>query len=181
MISGIFPLFLKVTEPYTDSNSLQLVTHGSSADTSGVFKGLDLFIQGTSVVTANLNLFLSNYGPEDLSGSLNLFIPGQNYSINNSVPLFISNSGTDKALTLFIKGSGITDGAYPFSSSMNLFIERNEANAISLFLQGEGEYISSGITLYSFGAYLASSGIDLVISDVVGISSGTLKLYTHGF
>jgi hypothetical protein len=64
---------------------------------------------------------------------------------------------------------------------MNLFIERNEAAEISLFLQGEGEYINNNTPLYVFGAYLANSGVDLVISDIVGVGTGALRLYTHGF
>jgi hypothetical protein len=180
-ISGNFPLFLQGVEPYTSNNNTNLFTYGCSTGRSGIGLGFDLFIQGTSVVNSNLNLFLQNYGPEALSGSMNLFIDGAAYTINNYIPLRVENSGVEKSLTLFIKGSGIKAGATPFNSSMNLFIERNEAAEISLFLQGEGEYINNNTPLYVFGAYLANSGVDLVISDIVGVGTGALRLYTHGF
>ncbi len=179
--SQLFPLFLKGEETNPIDNEFSLYMHGCTAGRSGLFGNCDLYIYGSSVVNASMNLFLQNHGPESLATYFNLYTQGENYYINGNVPLYISNSGSEGQVNLFIQGSGVTAGAMPLSTFMSLFIKRNEPGAITLFLQGPGTEVNNSITLYTHGAYLASSGLDLCIPDIVGVLNNNMQLYTHGF
>lgn len=117
------------------------------------------------------------------SGQLFLSIVGGTTEVSNSLPLIVGNyiTGVYNSLPLYIRGSGSTDGAVPLNASMNLYIERWPAAALDLFLQGEGIAVNSGIPLYIYGSQITVSGLDLSMPNVIGISSGVLRLHTIGF
>jgi hypothetical protein len=78
--------------------------------------------------------------------------------------------------------SGV-QGSLPASGNMPLFIQRrieSDAHRLNLYIPGpSGE--TGTTTLYITGANISSSGISMVIPDVLGTNSGITKLYVNGF
>lgn len=114
---------------------------------------------------------------------MNLFIQGGTYFENNTLPLYLSNNitGVEEGITLFIRGSGTTPGATPYNKFMNLFLNRNEGAAISLFMLGQGTEYGTGVNFFIEGKTEFASGISLVMPDVIGVSSSGVNLTVIGF
>ncbi len=179
--SGQLPLFLQAEPVSVLDGSLQLTTFGSS--TSGWFGGIDLYSSGTAVLTASLPFFLAAPHSAPCVRNLNLWVTGQNRAEHGWVELTLWNaqSGAQASVSLFVQGSGQADGALPDAASLNLFLRRKPAEAISLYVAGPGVAVTLGTTLFTAGRAAASGLVSLAVADVVGQAISSTTLYSHGW
>ncbi len=110
-----------------------------------------------------------------------LFVEGCYQTINDSVSLFVCNSGVASNTTLFIQGDGIQPGALPYHKTMNLFLRRATANAGSLYILGPGTPTAFSANMFVSGINVTSSGMSLIMKNSHGLLSKTVTCYTHGF
>lgn len=178
------------------------IAHESSGDiplfmwsttNPSIYKSALLYLEGaegSGQYNNNINFIVKNELSESYTSSINTFlkaIGNSDGSITHvdNIPLIVYNntelsSGT---MSLFMNGPSGTDGAIPFSGSMNLFMNRqNESLShniqiyiptptqttedLNMYLDGQPRPTGI-IPMYMFAG---NSGID----DLV-------KLYTHGF
>jgi hypothetical protein len=136
---------------------------------TGIFAEFGMFMQGSDsgVSVRNVNLSVAGVASQAIA----------------SQPLVAwnSQSGVAEDVTLYIRGSGITDGATPYQTPMNLFLQRPITDVVSLYMQGPGAPESSGVALCVAGATPVVSGMPLSLPQVVGVETGGNFLYTHGF
>jgi hypothetical protein len=93
---------------------------------------------GSPVVdfTDSATLFIEGMSSGTDSSPMNLFIEGGNSHTQKWAPLYIQNDflASDEEMTLYIEGTGGSDGFFPFNSNMNLFIKRGPNAGITLFI-----------------------------------------------
>jgi hypothetical protein len=120
---------------------------GSNVNTSGAYTSTDLFVHVTATGSANeyMNLYISGAYPLVKSG-LNLYI--QNNGSSGWVPLHVQ--GLQPGNT----SPYSSDGYYPGSGDMNLFISRILSDYVPLFIQHSIE--SGNLPLYVSAATLGS-------------------------
>ncbi len=180
--SGSMGLFLQAAG-YGLTEGTALFMHGSTE--SGVFNQFTLFMPAESGVanapSGMMNVFLLGASQDQGTKNVNLFIGGVAYTINDSIPLFLLNSGVDGSTTLFIEGSGITEDAMPAEKTFNLFIRRGAGDAINLYARGPGTEVSGTMTLYIESQLMHSGVVTMAIPDVVGTGVKTARLYTQGW
>lgn len=171
-------LFLDAHPTEIDS-SLDLSIYGS--DTPLILLGIDLYISGETATHYNsLNLVIYNQDMGELNQSMNLYIKGEEKSSSSSLDLYIQNNGIYNSIPLFIKGLGTQSGFHPENSSMNLYIQRNEAAAIDLFLAAN-EGVNNSMDLYVLGGVSSTGSLDLSIPHVFDVKTANIPLYIHGF
>jgi hypothetical protein len=191
-INGVFtsnaslPLVLKCDDVPFQSGDCSLFVYGATS--SGLYSFFPLFTYSDAsgqTRTQELPLFiegLSEWRPT--STNMNLVVTGESHNSNLSLDFVIWNeqSGVAGSTPLFIQGSGIGDGAFPAQQSMNMFLARNPADAINLFISGPGQPIYDNFPLSICGSY-ASSGVgpNLSIPNVVGNNLSTSTLFIRGF
>lgn len=185
-LSKGLPLFVQVDEPTRVVDDLPLFVHGT--DSSGVLGGIDLFLACESgvgnVATGVLPLSLLGAPTAEKSSNMNLWVEGgARGEVESSVELTVWNeqSGVEGGLPLFIEGSGVTEGTVPVSAGLPLYLSRLPTAAISLYLHGQGVEVASSVPLYTYGAGVASGGVDLSIPEAVGYETGVMRMFTHGF
>ena len=173
-------LYLQGEMPYLSYGFLDLSLTGTSQ--SGVFGGIPLFLEGTGGLASNLNLYLQASDTDIRRRYLNLFIGGGAHSIDDTVPLFICNtqSGVVDDIPLYIRGFGELSGALPFSSNMNLFIQRNTVVTMPLFLACSTPQ-SGGFPLLVWGNSNTDADMSLAMPYTAAEKSNSTNLYTHGF
>ena len=181
--SGIMNMFLKGVEPPTSTGTLDLFMFATTG--SGAFGGIDLYTfsdASGNIKTSSMNLTLLGSSSDVTTRTLNLWVGGVYPTISKSVSLTVFNgqSGVNDSINLFIRGSGVTDGALPFSSSLNLYIARGAADVLPLYLRAAGTPASGILDLSVLGSIVVSSGVDISLPNVVGVSTAFAQLYTHG-
>ena len=179
LASGFFPLYLHSQEPTPVQQGLNLDLFGSMG--SGLFGGIPLHVSGEALLSGELNLFLAAPDSGQSTANLNLFTSGRTGTGWAEAPLYLQNDGVASGIPLFIRGSGVTDGAIPYSQSLNLFLNRNTANAFPLYLACSLGEPSGQIPLFTEGHAGIDGSITLAVPDVVGFLSGSVKLFTRGW
>lgn len=190
--SGFMNLFLKTNELFYISTSGRrqfsptLYLRGSPLGTGIQENSLNLFLE-SSRHQASLNLFTKVDDSRVIDTYMNLYMNGAAYTDSKSLMLYVGASGETKALNLYTKGRGFyeandplhpSDGFYPLSGGMNLFILRDPAEMLNLFLMCQ---MSSGdLPLYVNGAFTNSSGINLVIPFTLDSGRARQLLFTRG-
>lgn len=179
-------LFLKTLDAFPASSSFDLYIWGSTQ--SGLQSTIPLYLHAKNVPDY-MNLFIQGDGYFSSSGNMNLFIAGEYSTVSDSITLFLNNTGISSGVPLYIKGKGYArdevttrdnSGYLPIDGSMNLFINRiNEVGTIPLFLKSD--FATSGIDLFTQGAYFESGVVPLVIPMVLGSTNLTMPLYINGF
>ncbi len=178
------PLFLKGDEPDAAVGSLLLNIRGSLE--AGVFAGIPLFIYSDELgqtPTRSMPLYLLGESQSGAVANMNLWIQGRTHSSTDSLDLVVWNDqlGAFDSIPLFIRGYGVTEGATPFATGMNLVLQRDPANAITLYIQGPGEELTGDLDLFVSGSELSVGSLDLAIPEVLGFISRTATLFTSGF
>jgi len=179
-----FVLFIQVDEPSELNGGVDLVVHGVS--NSGLTGGVDLFVQCASgegnIFSGVLPLTVLGPTSDDLERGMNLFVEGCGNPVSLGMDLVVWNeqSGATQSATLFIEGSGTTEGCIPVSRGMNLFLRRNPAAACPLYICGPGTTGNLSTNLFVHGAAPTSGTIPFVIPDAVGFVDDSVRLYTHG-
>lgn len=182
---AFIPLYLDSGEFTAASGSLALSIF---AGTSGQFNSVPLFLQGlplSGVYNSDLELFIAAPSTGVKQGNLTLSLTGGTYSTNKALPLILHNHGVGSGLNLFIQGlslSGADNSAgIPLTSSIPLFIARNENTIIPLYISGHNPYMSGGITLFTVGASgIINNNIPMYLYGVF-TNNDNINLYTHGF
>jgi len=121
----------------------------------------------------NSNIDLYTEAPHgNQSGCMNLFLKNDNEPNNNMDLFILGPSGLSDETTLYIRGDGITDGAYPLNAYMPLFIARDsESVAENIPLYMAQHEVPNNIDSYILGhittrtAYTPST---TTITDKVG-------------
>jgi hypothetical protein len=141
--------------------------------------GITLYTQGPLPATGEIPLF--THGIDSYTRPMNLVIVGEAPRLDSSITLFIANSGVAGYVPLFIQGSGIGEGSVPYERGMNLFLKRDPAEAMTLFLQGPGQPETSSIPLFISAAYASSGNITLAMPNVLGYLAPHITLFTRGW
>jgi hypothetical protein len=170
--------------PNIDS-ATTLYVRGSNADNE-MANGISLFVlsgdDGNKLI-GSMPLFIQVENSSTKNRSMNLWVGGENQVAQNSMTLFLYNTQTvvNSDLTLFVQGDGVSDGAAPLTSNMNLFLQRNPGSAITLFVSGPGDVLTSNVPLYVSGSVQQTGSIQLSIPKVTGYTPGSMQLFTSGF
>jgi hypothetical protein len=191
-LSGVMNLFLRTADlSYISTSGKRqynpsLYVKGAPLGT-GIQEGsLNLFLE-SSRVQAPLNLFVGVDNSVTTDTYMNLFVNGRAYDIGNSLHLYVGASGEINTLNLYTKGRGFvevdnpfypSDSFYPYSGGMNLFIMRDPAEMLNLFVQCQ--ISSGGFPLYTNGAFLIDSGINLVMPSTIDSGNKRQLLFTRG-
>jgi hypothetical protein len=166
------------SEPYpTVENATTLAMFGAQLpDGTGLFGQNDAY-------SKTMPLFLNGETTSRTVRNMNMWIGGGYTKINGGVDMSITNTqmGSISSTPLLIIGSGQTPGASPTNNSMNLFLARNPSEAVTLFLQGEGETINSGVPMSTYGSVSFDANVSMSIPQVVGVGVKASTLYTHGW
>lgn len=195
------PLFVHGIFSDTETMNLYLKSHTGveasgtqsmfiwSAANSGIFKALELVITASNEPTGFMNLAMRGPFHQDGSASMNLFLKRYEDAngvaqINDTVPLFMSNNYVlySSSVDLFMNAPSGTDGAVPWTGSMNLFINRysnSQDGNLPLSLFGPSGY-EENVTLYLEGMPNIHEAIDMIISGATQ-NTNNITLYTHGF
>ena len=191
-VSGWMNLFVKTNELYSISTtgkrqySPNLFIKGSPLGTGVQENSLNLFLHARNL-PASMNLFIKVPDSAITETYMNLYVNGEAYSIRNTIPLYIGASGEIKSLPLYVKGRGFSessdpfypsDGFYPYSGSMNLFILRDPAEMLNLYLKSD--FATGDVPMYIYGAFTHSSGINLVIPSTIDSGNRSQLLFTRG-
>lgn len=164
-----------------------------------------------SNITGSVNLSISGTNTGTSVSHLNLTVVGGNAKESRGVDLVLwCDPGTTADIPLFIRGDGVTPGAIPLGSSLNLHIERGPQGSVDLYLKCDGAegsiplfltghpgidgsipvYISGdGGTLAGavdlsmpavVGLTAADGSVDLIL-DAIGYAEGSIPCYISGF
>ncbi len=188
--SGPLNLYMQVNPPGIASGTLDLYLNASNTGTTGLYKGLNLYIPG-DVMTSNLNLTITGtnlpFRYENEYG-LNLYLHNYIPNIQSSIDLYIlgSTNGNTlgyvyKSTDLFIQGQGLIAGATPYSGWMNLYLHHlGTEKALNLFLNANGP-TTSYVDLYlnAISGYL-SNGLNLTMPRY-GYESRLFDLFIRGW
>lgn len=182
--TAAMPLFVKVDPPGESDALLSLVITGSLED--GIFAGIPLHTYADEfgqTPTRSMPLFLMAEDQSSAVAHMNLWVEGRTHAADGSLELVVWNDqeGAYQSIPLFVQGEGETDGAAPLTWSMNLVLQRDPANAITLYVQGPGEELTEAMTLYVEGEELSTATLDLSIPNVLGYVRQTVPLFVSGF
>ena len=126
-----------------------------AAPTSGVFGRFSLYEAGTAFHSGSgvFPLYSNATGANPADHNISLWTNGLENSVLGSPDSIVANTqlGTDATTFLIITGSGITANALPFDNSPNSFLNRDTADACTLFLRAPGEPLASGVELSVVG------------------------------
>lgn len=180
MAEGRIPLFLSV-EGERQWAGLPLHAHGTAG--SGLYAALELYAEcGVSgnVGAGWASLFLSAEASGLAAAGLTLVADGGPHSAWAALPLVLACTGSEARLDLFVRGSGVTDGAVPAEGFLALSVGRNTPASLSLYLGGPGWPVASSLPLSCEGAVGAWASVALWASGVGAAGAGA-KLFTRGW
>jgi hypothetical protein len=198
--TGAFTLYTEGV--FADDKPLTLYMKGR--ETTTVESGRTLFVQVSEIGSGygmslalpllihspsfwqDISLFIKSTG-ESQSHVMPCYINGSWISAENSLPLFVMNSGDMNYIPLYISGHGFggsenaqrsRDGFIPYEQNVSLFINRPITDVMSLFI---GDTYNSGtLGLFMSANPYSETGVDLTIKGLGYLPAG-FKLYTHGW
>ena len=145
-----------------------------------VFGRCSLYESGTASHSGSgvFPLDLNATGANPADHNISLWTNGLENSVLGSPDSIVANTqlGTDASTFLLITGSGITANALPFDNSPNSFLNRDTADARTLFLLAPGGPLASGVDISVVGCGVVASGVPLTMSSVVAT-----RLFIDGF
>lgn len=143
--------------------------------------GLSEFIHGSIGVSDNLSLYTK--GMQLGTSNLALYIGSDPDSISRGITCCIINEGLIGVAPLYIGGYGVNPGALTTDSTLYLYmgkdtdVEKSATLFCSSLLGGVNTFADS----YICGAFGATSGVNLVIPNVVRTNTKTTKFFISGF
>jgi hypothetical protein len=183
--SGVMNLFLKGRIGVPANEQFPLFTYATT--NSGLYKSFDLVLYQNSQFDPRNSMNLVLTGPTAIAttSNMNLFLENTRDEVSSGIPLFVGNYWSENSgnITLFMSAPSGTEGAVPFSGSMNLYMARDFdsiALSVPLFLKSI-DYSSGTAPLYIFGANIANSSIPLYVTGKDSSQIKTSTLYTSGF
>lgn len=162
-------------------NSVNLFIN--STTNSGIIGNVDMTIVNSGY-SQLIPLFLLTESDDENSDAIPLFLMN-NTIIDTALNLFLNNTGSSlfNSQRLYIRGNGLTPGAFVHNSGHTLTIGGgNESwyNSVQLSIAGPTGS-ESGAPLMIQGGTFVSSALNLVIPSSVGEFTDNLSLYSHGF
>lgn len=175
------PLFIKAKSGTSVTGNVGLSIY--SSDNSGLFGSIPLLLLSDNF-NSYINLYVSNNDANSNIASLNLIV-GNDTTSNGTCTLFACNNNglVESGVNFYIGGDGINDGAFVGTGSMNLFINREYesiANGIPFNIAGPSGIISS-VPFVTSGGNIVNNNCTLVLPISLGIPSGYITLFNHGF
>jgi hypothetical protein len=188
IFSGYFPLTVKTFSNFKmdeDGNIVETNDSFATITTQDNFTSLSLMIDnhhtGVPNSSGSFNLSLKTRPYDDYGQGMNMTINYPFPENSGVLDLFVNNpSGFSfSQISLSMLGSDILHGVEN-SGSMNLFIKRIIEAGMPLTVYNT--YSSGGLDLFTKGAYLASSGINLYTSGEVypTENNSSIPIYVRG-
>lgn len=133
----------------------------------------------------NIPIFLQGAAKDNKISNMNLFIKNIPFSKTNNMSLYLYNNTerTGNGNNLYIKGLGgeDSDGYTPGAGAMNLFIARNTAAALQLFMAGQKFTMNNSLNMYINSNPTKNNNVNLALPYArTGFNNG-VNLYSHGF
>jgi hypothetical protein len=148
------------------------------------YKGIDLFIRSCEHQSFNLYMEVPLIG--DLSVGMSLYTESLTIKedIQNYLNLTLFNDTLGKTIekTLYIEGTGTSQGYLPNNGQMDLFVSRDNehyANIMNLFTEGKTS-LNNYVDLFQKGHDNLNSFVNLSIPNVVVGADNKLYLHMHG-
>ena len=179
----ILPLYISGPNRIAFDGKTNLYMQGDEAIRI-FYKGIDLFIRSCEHQSFNLYMEVPSIG--DLSGGMTLYTESltikENIENYLSLTLFNDTLGQTIQKTLYIEGTGTSQGYLPNNGQMNLFVSRDNehyANIMNLFTKGKASS-NNYVDLFQNGHDNLNSSVNLSIPNVVVGVDKKLYLYMHG-
>lgn len=164
-------LFVRADEWSDQAGSVPLFLYADTVSSTRALLGFD----------SRMNLVVWGTDSGGQSRVLNLTVRGGGQVIDGWAPLYVeaADGGEVFDMPLFVKGLGVNPGAFPFSDSLGLFIQRGPQGGIPMFVQG----ISLPADYMSQGGIPVAGQIPLAVLGVAGPATltGTSPLFVSGF
>jgi len=148
------------------------------------YKGMNLFIRSCEHQSLNLYMEVPLIG--DFSGGMTLYT--QSLTIKKNIEnylnltLFNDTLGQTIQKTLYIEGTGTSQGYLPNNGQIDLFVSRDNehyANIINLFVEGKTSS-NNYVDLFQKGHNNLNSFVNLSVPKVVVGADNKLYLHMHG-
>lgn len=155
----------------------------SSALDSGIYKGVELFMQSDEV-TGGMPLTIKVGEDAENSDSMYLFLMNDT-TTNKDVILYIHNDieQINSTTKLYVAGTGENFGAHPINGNMNLFINRDDegtSSVVQLYTKGP-DGSSSQVPLIIKGGTITENSVYLNIPSTSALKNSGTTLFSHGF
>ena len=148
------------------------------------YRGMNLFIRSCEHQSFNLYMEVPLIG--DFSGGMTLYTKSLTIkkNIENYLNLTLFNDTLGKTIekTLYIEGTGTSQGYLPNNGQIDLFVSRDNehyANIINLFIEGKTS-LNNYVNLFQNGYENSNSSVNLSIPNVVVGADNKLYLHVHG-
>ena len=179
----ILPLYISGPNRIAFDGGTNLYMQGDEAIRI-FYKGIDLFIRSCEHQSFNLYMEVPSIG--DLSGGMTLYTESltikENIENYLNLTLFNDTLGQTIQKTLYIEGTGTSQGYLPNNGQMDLFVSRDNehyANIMNLFTKGKTS-LNNYMDLFQKGHNNLNSSVNLNIPNVVVGADNKLYLHMHG-
>ena len=177
VIGTMFMFIDADTTPISNNIDLYL----NSTTNNSINSGIDLYTSGQlGTYNSSLNLTIFNNSLAPLNTSMALYLSGMGNPIGKSLDLILNNVMIDNSLNMFIQGDGLNDSLYPANGALNLFISRNEAISLDLFLANSSG-VNNSMNLYVAGGTVSTGTQDLLIPYTKDTLNTNIPLYVNGY
>jgi len=178
---GHMNLYLKTQDVSYASGDLDLFMWATQAGVDGMYNFMPLYLYTKVGPYDQMNLFLKTGDLGTIDDDMNLYIGGHYASKSSWTTLYLCNTGIDSGVPLYVRGSGITDGALPFNKYMPLFIgKQGTYERLWLYTTGPWNSASGYASLFVEGVLPYVSSLPLVLPNTIDNKTNTLELYSHG-
>jgi len=179
----ILPLYISGPKRIAFNDKANLYMQGDEAIRI-FYNGTNLFIRSCEHQSFNLYMEVPLIG--NFSGGMSLYTKSLTIkkNIDNYLNLTLFNDTLGQTIqkTLYIKGTGTSQGYLPNNGQMDLFISRDNehyANIMNLFAKGKASS-NNYVDLFQSGHDNLNSSINLSIPNVVVGADNKLYLHMHG-
>jgi hypothetical protein len=179
----ILPLYISGPKRIAFNSKTNLYMQGDEAIRI-FYRGMNLFIRSCEHQSLNLYMEVPLIG--DFSGGMTLYT--QSLTIKKNIEnylnltLFNDTLGKNTQKTLYIEGTGTSQGYLPNNGQIDLFVSRDNehyANIMNLFVEGKTSS-NNYVDLFQSGYDNLNSSVNLSMPNVVVGSDNKLYLYMHG-
>ena len=179
----ILPLYISGPQRIAFDGKTNLYMQGD--ETVRIFyNGINLFIRSCEHQSFNLYMEVPLIG--DLSGGMSLYTESLTIkeNIDNYLNLTLFNDTLGKTIekTLYIEGTGTSQGYLPNNGQIDLFVSRDNehyANIMNLFIEGKTS-LNNYVDLFHNGHDNLNSSVNLSVPNVVVGADNKLYLHMHG-
>ena len=187
-------LFLRPDLDETLSSSMNLRVKSFDATIPGASGGdgiFDFYLQSTiDPANSGIPLYMvgAHYGTT--TRAIPLIVQNAAPSTSDVVELYVNNLATTNRMNLRIRGNNQlnsilnplpNEGYIPIDGGIPIYMHRLPEAEMMMTLRGPGQPDSGVMNLWVQGAYLAASGMEMVMPQVWDIDDNNFRLYSHGY